>query len=171
MREYARRHLLRLNLKQQLGAGTDGDVWATSRNSAIKVFRRHGTYLTELRCYQRLGSKQITDVDGLAVPELLNHAADLWIIEMTVVHPPFLLDFGKAYIDEPSPYTPEQLAEWRQSWIHFFPRSDLPRVHKVLRSLLAYGIEYVDPKPSNIRFRAEEDDSGHEEHGYTDDDI
>jgi hypothetical protein len=81
---------------------------------------------------------------------------------MTAVHPPYLLDFGKAYIDEPSPYTPEQLAEWRQSWIDFFPRSDLPRAHKVLRILLTYGIEYVDSKPWNIRFRAEEDELGDE---------
>jgi hypothetical protein len=68
VREFARRHLLKFNLKQQLGAGTDGNVWATSRNSVIKVFQRQAAYLTELRCYQRLASKQITNVDGLSVP-------------------------------------------------------------------------------------------------------
>ncbi|HEY5312980.1 MAG TPA: hypothetical protein VIK18_10695 [Pirellulales bacterium] len=155
--EYARRHGLKFNLKQQLGAGTDGNVWATSRRSAIKVFSRERTYLTELGCYRRLASKQIREIDGLTIPRLLDYADDLWIIEISLVHPPYLLDFGKAYIDEPSPYTPEQLAEWRQSWVDFFPGSDLPRVHKVLRLLMALGIEYVDPKPWNIRFRTEGD--------------
>jgi hypothetical protein len=157
VREYAKRHALKFNLKQQLGAGTDGEVWVTTRNSAIKAFNHERAYFTELRCYQRLASRRIQEIDGLEVPELLDYADDLQIIEISFVHPPYLLDFGKAYIDEPSPYTPEQLAEWRQSWVDFFPRSDLPRVHKVLRLLMALGIEYVDPKPWNIRFRAEDD--------------
>ncbi|MGH7136913.1 MAG: hypothetical protein ACREHD_14330, partial [Pirellulales bacterium] len=79
----------------------------------------------------------------------------LQIIEMTLVHPPYLLDFGKAYIDEPAPYTQEQLEEWYRQWRQFFPQADIPRVHKVLRILKGLGIDYVDPKPWNIRFREE----------------
>ena len=97
------------------------------------------------------------DVDGLAVPTLVNYATDLLVIEMTVVQPPFLLDFGKAYIDEPAPYSPDELARWYRSWANHFPRADIPRVHHVLQVLKTYGIDYVDPKPWNIRFRAKED--------------
>ena len=153
VREYARRHRLRFNLKQQVGSGTDGIVWATSKNSVIKVMARESAYLTELQCYKRFSERNITEIDGLAVPRFVNCDDDLQIIEITVVHPPFLLDFGKAYIDSPSPYTPIELAEWRRGWVRFFPRSDLARVQKVLNILRGHGIEYMDPRPWNIRFR------------------
>jgi hypothetical protein len=93
VQEYARRHGLKFNLKQQLGAGTDGNVWATSRRSVIKVFGRQRTYLTELRCYQRLTSKQIREIDGLTIPRLLDYADDLWIFEISLVHPPYPIAF------------------------------------------------------------------------------
>lgn len=153
MREYARLHSLKFNVKGQLGEGTDGAVWATSNNSAIKVISREKTFDTELRCYLRLMHRRVSEIDGLAVPRLIEYDRNLQIIEMTLVQPPYLLDFGKAYIDEPAPYTPEQLNEWRQHWRQFFPKSDIPRVHRILRILKAHGIDYVDPKPWNIRFR------------------
>lgn len=156
MREYARQHQLKFNIKGQLGEGTDGAVWATSKNSVIKVIQREKTFEIERSCYMRLQERRISEVDGLAVPRIIEFSRELKIIEMTLVHPPFLLDFGKAYIDEPSPYTPEQLKEWRQQWRQFFPKQDIPRVHKVLGILRGYGIEYVDPKPWNIRFHAKE---------------
>lgn len=175
VREYARRHALKFNLKEQVGAGSDGDVWATTRNSVIKVFARERAYLTELRCYQRLAARKVKEIDGLEIPELLGFADDLWIIEMSFVNPPFLLDFGKAYLDEPSPYTPEQLMEWRRSWGQFFPRTDLPRVHKILRLLAALGIEYMDPRPWNIRLRIEDDppddDGGADYDGSLEDEL
>jgi hypothetical protein len=141
MREYARRHQLKFNIKGQLGEGTDGTVWATSNNSVIKVIERGMTFETEFRCYERLMSHRVKEIDGLAVPSLIECNRDLQIIEMTLVHPPYLLDFGKAYIDEPSPYTPEQLHEWRRQWRQFFPRADTHRVYRVLGILKGYGIE------------------------------
>ncbi|HVX16191.1 MAG TPA: hypothetical protein VHC22_33705 [Pirellulales bacterium] len=87
---------------------------------------------------------------------------------MTFVHPPYLLDFGKAYIDEPSPYTPAQLREWQRDWIRFFPKSDLPRVRKVLWLLKEHGIEYVDPKPWNIRLHKEGDEPPDTDQSYDD---
>ena len=163
MRKYAQLHRLKFNIKGQLGEGTDGAVWATSNKSVIKVIHREKTFDTELRCYQRLLIRGVSDIDGLAVPRLIEYSRELQIIEMTLVQPPYLLDFGKAYIDEPAPYTPEQLEEWRRQWREFFPKRDIPRVHKILRALKGYGIDYVDPKPWNIRF--------HKEDPTTDDDL
>lgn len=156
MREYAKRHQLKFNIKGQLGEGTDGAVWATSNNSVIKVIEREKTFETEFRCYERLMSHRVKEIDGLAVPALIECNRNLRIIEMTLVLPPYLLDFGKAYIDEPAPYTLEQLQEWRKQWGQFFPKGDIPRVYKVLRILKSYGIDYVDPKPWNIRFHEHE---------------
>lgn len=156
MREYAKRHRLKFNIKEQLGEGTDGAVWATSNDSVIKVIKREKTFETEFLCYERLMSRRVKEIDGLAVPAIIECSRDLQIIEMTLVHPPYLLDFGKAYIDRPAPYTPEQLQEWRRQWRQFFPKSDIPRVYKVLGILKSYGIDYVDPKPWNIRFHKHE---------------
>lgn len=155
-REYINRQRRQFTIKEQLGAGTDGSVWATTNNSAVKAVEREKNYTIELRCYQRLMEHGVKDIDGLTVPQLLGFSATLRVIEMTLVHPPFLLDFGKAYLDEPSPYTQEQLAEWRRSWHQFFPKGDIQRVNKVLRLLRGHGIEYVDPKPWNIRFHKEQ---------------
>ena len=156
-RQFARRDQFSFQILDRLGAGNDGNVWATSRNSVVKAFNRQQAYSTELRCYQRLSSERVADIDGLEVPQLLNWDDELRVIEMTLVHPPYFLDFGKAYIDEPAPYSREELARWYASWLDFFPRSDISRVHKVLRILKGYGIDYVDPRPWNIRFRAEDD--------------
>ena len=73
---------------------------------------RRDAFYTELRCYKRLAEKKVSYIDGLAVPGLMDHDTELLAIEMEVVHPPYLLDFGKAYIDEPSPYSPEELVGW-----------------------------------------------------------
>lgn len=159
LRAYARRHG-RKYLKRPVGQGTDGKIWATDRNTVIKVFEREANYRTELRCYQRLMEKRVHEIDGLAVPSMESHDDLLMALEISLVHPPYLLDFGKAYVDEPSPYTPAQLAEWRESWAQYFPTCDLPRVHKVLRILQSHGIEYLDPKPSNIRFRTDQEEEG-----------
>ena len=71
MREYATRYGLKFNIKEQLGEGTDGAVWATSNNSVIKVIEREKTFETEFRCYERLMSRRVKVVDGLNVPSLI----------------------------------------------------------------------------------------------------
>ncbi len=158
VRQYAELHSQQFQLEKALGEGTDGRVWFTTASSVIKVFHRRQNYCTELGCYQRLMERRVKQIDGLAVPQLIEYDHDLAIIEITLVQPPYLLDFGKAYLDEPAPYTPEQLEEWRSDWVRYFPDEDLRRVRKVLAILRGYGIDYVDPKPWNIRFRREEDE-------------
>jgi hypothetical protein len=82
---------------------------------------------------------------------------------MYIVEPPFLLDFGKAYINEPPPYTPEQLAAAERAWSCVFPRKDLSKIRLILATLRGLGIEYMDPSPNNIRLRASQesfDDEG-----------
>jgi hypothetical protein len=158
VRQYSALHGYEFDLMQALGEGTDGRVWFVDDNSVIKAFHRVHNYRTELGCYQRLMEKGVAKIDGLSVPQLIEYSHELAIIEITLVQPPYLLDFGKAYLDEPAPYSPEQLEEWRDDWARYFPVEDLPRVRKVLAILKGYGIDYVDPKPWNIRFRKEEDD-------------
>jgi hypothetical protein len=84
---------------------------------------------------------------------------------MEIVRPPYLLDFGKAYLDGDHPYSPEQLQAYYGSLARHFRAEDLPRIQKVCRILRGYGIEYLDAKPKNIRLHNDE-----EEAALTDDD-
>ena len=124
--------------------------------TAIKASLRWSNYYTERRCYERLKEKGVREIEGLVVPRLIGFSDELQVIEIDVVMPPCLIDFGKAYIDERSPYTPEQLAEWHEELKEIFD-DDYRVVRKVLASLWAYyGIDYTDAKPKNIWFRNDE---------------
>jgi hypothetical protein len=148
---YADRREVTIDWDDRLGNGQDGAVWKTDKNSAVKAFYHESNYRTELRCYQRLRDHRIEDICGLEVPVLVDHDDELRVIEMDIVEPPYILDFGKAYIDEPPPYSATELATWQREWIRYFPRQDLPKIRLVLAKLRGIGIDYVDPKPSNIR--------------------
>jgi hypothetical protein len=158
VKRYASERELRVDLKEPLGDGTDGIVVATDRNSAIKALRLPDAYSRELRAYQRLKDLGICFVDGLTVPSLIDHDDHAMIVEMDIVQPPYLIDFGKAYTDESSPYDEGQLAQYRASLAHKFRKEDLPRVRKVCGILAGYGIEYLDASPWNIRFRTEDEE-------------
>jgi len=105
-----------LELTEPLGWGTDGLVDATDRRTVIKAHARQTSYQRERDTYLRLQANRITQIHGLAVPQLINYDDARRILEMTIVQLPFLLDFGKAHLDEP----PE------------FPEAVLPRVMQVL---------------------------------------
>jgi hypothetical protein len=149
---------IQLDFNEPLGEGTDGIVLASSRHSAVKALQEQKNYLRELKAYQRLMEHGIGSIDGLTVPALIHHDPALLIIEIDIVEPPYLLDFGKAYIDEDCPYSQEELAEYYASLSGYFRRADLPRVRKVCRILQGYGITYLDAKPQNIRLHTDEEE-------------
>ena len=157
-RQYAALRGIQVDLQNPLGAGTDGSVWPTNRKSAIKALELEKNYRQELRCYQRLFELKIFRLEGLALPRLLDYDDSLLVIEMTIVEPPYLLDFGKAYLDESSPYSNEELSRYLTELAAHFSQADLPRIKKILRLLRNYGIEYLDAKAKNIRLRSDEDE-------------
>ena len=57
----------------QLGYGYDGNVFATERQSAIKVLRFQRLYERERDVYLRLQSRSIVEVAGFSVPQLIHH--------------------------------------------------------------------------------------------------
>lgn len=77
---------------------------------------------------------------------------------MEFVYPPYLLDFGKAYLDESSPFTKAELSSFLTELAAHFRTDDLPRIKKIIRLLRNYGIEYLDAKPKNIRLRSDEEE-------------
>src|SRR5688572_29960573 len=83
-------------LERKLGFGRDGTVMYTDRASAVKLFSSVHTYARERDAYLLLQAGGITSVAGHHVPDLIRADDELLAIEMTIVEPPFLLDFASA---------------------------------------------------------------------------
>ena len=131
----------------------DGIIWRTSRHSVIKTFEREKSFRDELECYRRFATAGVEAISGFAVPGLIDFDLELTIIEIKIVRPPFLLDFGKVYLDTPPPYWDD--AEIMGHW-HAEGRENFgdrwKTVLSLIRVLEGHGIYYVDPKPGNVMF-------------------
>lgn len=139
-----------------LGDGNDGAVWESTRNTAVKVLERPDSYQRERDAYFRLRDHNISEIEGFAVPALIDQHDSLKVVEMTMVFPPCVLDFAKSYVDRPPDYPPEAISDWEAETAKVF-RDKWPTVQSILGWLRHYGVYYFDAKPDNIRF-AERDD-------------
>jgi hypothetical protein len=152
--EYADRNGLVLG--RELGFGVHGIVFSAERQteggrSALKVHERDPAYVRERDVYLRLREHGVCAIRGCNVPQLVEFDDVLWVIEMTVVARPFVLDFAGAYLDEPADYSDEVLADWRdEKREQFGPRWG--EVQAILRALEDYGIFMLDVSPGNISF-------------------
>jgi hypothetical protein len=154
VQEYADRR--RLVVGKSLGSGVHGSVFAAESQtqggqSALKVHERESAYCRERDAYLRLRERDITTIRGCNVPELIDFDDDLWVIEMTVVTRPFVLDFGGAYLDAPPDFSEEVLADWRAEKEEQFG-SRWPEVQAILRALEGHGVFVVDVNPGNVAF-------------------
>jgi len=70
---------------------------------------------------------------GLNVPQLLRIDQEFRAIEMTIVRPPFLLDFADALLDEPPDFSED----------------------RILAALQTFGVYLLDINPGNISFPEE----------------
>lgn len=99
--------------ERKLGEGKDGIVFQTSAATAIKIFNRAETFVRERDCYLRLTETSVRKIMGFAVPQLINANEQLLVVEISIVRPPFLLDFASAYLDDPPEFPEDVLEEWR----------------------------------------------------------
>lgn len=147
--EYAARHGLKLTAF--LGDGTDGNVWKTDRNTAVKAFNHQKNYFMELACYQRLGEYDVTEINGFSVPRLIDFDESVLAIEISVVKPPCVIDFGKAYLDSEPEHSPETWQEHHREQCELW-EDRYEKVQGILWKLRQIGIYYRDAKPGNIQF-------------------
>ncbi|REK06747.1 MAG: hypothetical protein DWQ37_22120 [Planctomycetota bacterium] len=149
--KYAELCKITLNLKTPLGKGQDGCVWKSSRKTAVKAFERPFSYDTELECYQRFKDNRVIRIQGFSVPQLFGFSDDLLIIEMSIVAPPYILDFAKAWLDNPPDFSAEALADHAEKSRELFGERwrDVASLAWALRE---FGIYYYDTNPGNIRF-------------------
>ena len=140
-----------MTLEDPLGFGFDGIVYSTSRLSAIKVFRHERLYLRERDIYLRLQHQRVVNLLDFKVPELIEFDDVLQVVEMTIVSPPFVLDFAGAYLDRRPPFDEEIMAEWRAEKAEQFG-DRWPTVRLLMSSFVPFGIYLADVKPGNIEF-------------------
>lgn len=151
-REYARR--FELTLGEQLGFGVHGIVLVAESQtkpgrSAIKVHEREPAYIRERDIYFRLRDQGVTELCGCHVPQFLQGDDELWVIRMTAVTRPHVLDFAGAYLDTRPDFSEEVIAEWPAEKEEQFG-SSRGEVEAILWSLERLGIFLVDLSPSNI---------------------
>jgi len=134
----------------------DGEVWESTRQTAIKAIRRERNYILELECYTRLSRDNVSRISGFSVPRLVGSDDRLQVIEIKIVTPPNILDFGKVHFDRRPDYSPETWQEWLDERRELFG-DHWPRVEALMAALSSgYGIYYMDPKPGNIMFGDEQ---------------
>src|SRR5258705_6214572 len=150
---YCARHAIRII--KRLGAGKDGTVFQTSRRSAVKVHERSESYISERDVCIRLRDREIDEICGLSVPILIRYDDDLRIIEMTIVNPPYILDFASAWLDKPPDFPPEVLDAWHEQLRENFG-DRFPDVMGLLEALgNDAGVYLLDIHPHNVKFENE----------------
>jgi hypothetical protein len=139
-----------------LSLGRDGEIHATDHNTAVKFFTVWESFGREHAAYQALAKAGITEVAGHAVLQLICADDELLAVEMTIVRPPFLLDFVSAYPAAQAPDFPEEVwDQWRQDKREEFgPRwAEVEFVLSEFRRLT--GLVLLDVNRGNIRFTGE----------------
>jgi hypothetical protein len=154
--EYAHRN--ELGFVKELGFGVHGIVLSAESQiklsglrfpSAVKVHEGDVCYERERDIYLRLKDRGVNAIRGCAMPKLIGYDDKLWIIEMSVVTPPYVLDFAGAYLDWAPDFSEEVMADWQAEKQEQFGKQ-WPEVLAILARLKSYGIHMEDVSPSNI---------------------
>ena len=146
-----------IKLGERLGFGIHGIVFAAQDKTkpgffAVKFHREQRPFERECGVYRRLREEQITRILGFNVPQLLSIDEEFQAIEMTIVRPPFLLDFADAHLDETPDFSEDVLRQWEEEKTEIFGER-WPEVTRLLAALQAFGIYPLDINPRNISFR------------------
>lgn len=155
----AQRYALTRNIElcERLGFGVHGTVFAVKDNTnpgffAVKFHLEQHPFGRECRVYQRLSETRTTRILGFNVPRLLESNDEFRTIEMTIVRPPFVLDFADARLDESAvDFSEEVLAQWEEDRAEIFGES-WAEVKSILAELEVLGIYLSDINPRNISF-------------------
>ena len=141
----------------ELGSGIHGSVFVVEDNAdlgfvAVKIHEGRKPYERECSVYERIMEAAILDIRGFRIPRLLASDDELLAIEMTIVKPPWVLDFAGAWLDFPPQFSEEVMAESTRRNEEQFG-GDWPMAQIILGDLEDMAIHMLDPTPSNICFR------------------
>jgi hypothetical protein len=139
----------------KLGEGKDGHVFKTEVSRAVKFFYDGDVYKRELRAYETLRELKVEAVNGFQVPLLIRSDDSLRALEMTIVQPPFVLDFASAYTEEEYAYLdfPQEVLDEREAhWAEAFG-DRWPTVKALADAFTAAtGLILLDLSVNNVKF-------------------
>jgi hypothetical protein len=138
-------------LEQQLGWGNEGLVYSTTSKTAIKAYLHQNLFENEKKVYARLTEYSVKNVHGFDVPQFVSASDDLRTLEMSIVSPPFIIDFAGAYLDKRPPFDPEQWEDWEAAKVEQF-EDRWPTVRSLISAFVPYGIHLNDVHPGNVMF-------------------
>jgi hypothetical protein len=150
---YAARRLSRV--VGTLGAGKDGTVFQMTRSAAVKIHDRSDAFTQELSIYLRLHECKASFCAGFKMPRLLGFAEDLNAIEMTIVHPPYVVDFASAVLDRPYDFNEDTLDYWHEKIRDQFDDRATDAMYLVEQLGEQFGVYLYDIHRHNIKFRGE----------------
>ncbi len=139
------------SLQQRLGNGQDGIVYLTDHPSAVKALSWESLYIRERDVYLRFKEREVSSVGRFSIPQLIDYDDELWVVEMSVVVAPFVVDFAGAYLDQPPPYSDDReiMSQWQAERRELFG-SDWSEVRSLMSSLKLHGVYLADVKPGNV---------------------
>ena len=138
------------------GPGQDGFVLESSNLTAAKFFDREDRYLRERDVYRVLAGKSIDQIAGHNVPRLIRAIDSIFVLELTIVERPFLLDFAGAKLPHEVPDFEAHVIEQHHAHLRelFDSRwTDAIQVAEMFR--IATGFTLLDIHPGNIAFADE----------------
>jgi hypothetical protein len=135
------------------GPGQDGVVIQSNRMTAAKFFDRSERYSRELEVYRVLRGKGIRKIAGHNVPELILEDDALAALELTIVQPPFVLDFAGAKTpDEVPDFEAQTLQEHYEKLQELFGKQWTDALYLAEMFRVATGFTLLDVHPGNIAF-------------------
>lgn len=139
----------------QLGSGIDGIVYTSSRATAIKVHSSDSAYRREISVYRRLREHGVHSINGFAVPQLIAYSDEHRVVEISIVQPPFVLDFAQSTLDQPPDFSEEVMEQWFNDMEEAFG-DRWPVAAEIYDEFKnRYGIYHLDLKPRNVHFATE----------------
>lgn len=160
MLEKARRYAARSGrtiLDDDLGEGIDGVVVLIGsdvqpQNSVLKLHFEERAYLRERDAYRHFQELKLENICGCEVPQLIGFDDEELAIEMTVVKPPFVLDFAQAFLFWPPEFPDDFWEATYEKWREQFG-DDWGKASAILDAFEAIDVYMLDPNPHNFRFR------------------
>ena len=145
-----------LTLANRLGFGVHGSVFAAKNQSDGRRTASRPSSATFLssrpQCLLAAKGTRGNLHSWRSRSGITGYDDELWVIEMTIVSRPFVLDFAGAYLDQPPDYSEEVLADWLAEKKEQFG-SRWPEVQAIIRALENYDIYMADVNPGNVSFR------------------
>jgi hypothetical protein len=135
------------------GPGQDGLVMESSMMTAVKFFDRQERFTREAEVYSLRLNKDIRVVAGHNIPRLINIFPSLLVVEMTIVQPPFILDFAGAKLPrEVLDFSEEVMDEHYERPRELFDGRWNEALLVVEMFRRATGYTLLDIHPGNIAF-------------------